>query len=129
MANASASDTLTCQRLYADEAGISLFAPLSIDVYPRPFAPPAAPFSVSELEPATRHGFLHLPAGWVGELHPSPIRMWIVVLSGEMEFEAGDGSTQHIVPGSALRLEDTRGAGHCSRVIGDVPAVLFAVHV
>lgn len=123
------SNTLTYFRLYPDQGGVSHFEPIDIEVVSREFAPPAAPFSVSELEPASRHGFLYLPSGWVGELHPSPIRMWIVVLSGEMEFEAGDGAKQRIVPGSVLLLEDTTGMGHCSRVLGAGAAVLSVVHV
>jgi hypothetical protein len=120
---------LSYLRLYSDDTGISHFAPVDIEVFPRDFAPPAAPFSVSALEPASRHGFLCLPSGWVGELHPSPIRMWIVVLSGEMEFEAGDGAKYRILPGSTLLLEDTCGRGHCSRVIGAGAATLAVVHV
>ena len=116
-------------RLFPDAAGVSHFEPIEIEVFLRAFAPPAAPFSVSALEPASRHGFLYLPGGWVGELHPSPIRMWSVVVSGEMEFEAGDGATQRILPGSALLLEDTVGMGHCSKVLGPSPAVLSVVHV
>ncbi len=123
------SHTLTYLRLYSDDAGISHFAPVGIEVTPREFAPPAAPFGVSALEPASRHGFLVLPSGWVGELHPSPIRMWVVVISGEMEFEAGDGAKHRIIPGSCLLLEDTTGMGHGSRVIGDGAAVLSVVHV
>jgi hypothetical protein len=76
--------------LYADEAGVSHFAPLEIEVFPRDFAPPASPFSVSALALASRYGFLQLPSGWVGDRHPSPLRMWAFVLSGQMEFEAGD---------------------------------------
>lgn len=121
--------TLSYLRLYADENGISHFAQVDIEVVLQAFAPPAQPFSVSALTPASRHGFLHLASGWVGELHPSPIRMWIVVLSGEMEFEAGDGERQRIIPGSTLLLEDTTGMGHCSRVIGTLDAVLSVVHV
>jgi hypothetical protein len=125
----SMSNTLKYLRLYSDDAGISHFAPIEIALAPREFAPPAAPFSVSALEPASRHGFLQLPAGWIGELHPSPIRMWIAVLSGEMEFEAGDGAKHCIVPGDCLLLEDTTGMGHGSRVLGADAAVLSVVHV
>lgn len=122
-------DTLTYLRLYPDAAGISHFAPIEIEVFPCEFAPPAPPFSVSVLQPASRHGFLHLPSGWAGDLHPSPIRMWIIVLSGQMEFEAGDGAKQRIAPGSTLLLEDTSGIGHRSRVLGASAAVLAVVHV
>lgn len=123
------SNTLTYLRLYSDDAGISHFAPVEIEVTPRDFAPPAEPFSVSALEPASRHGFLSLPSGWVGDLHPSPLRMWIVVIAGEMEFEAGDGAKHRLMPGSALLLEDTAGMGHRSHVNGEHAAVLSIVHV
>ena len=121
--------TLTYLRLYSDDAGISHFAPVEIEVAPRDFAPPAEPFSVSALEPASHHGFLSLPSGWIGDLHPSPLRMWIVVLAGEMEFEAGDGAKHRLAAGSTLLLEDTAGMGHRSHVVGDQAAVLSVVHV
>ncbi len=123
------SNTLSFLRLYPDSTGLSHFEPIDIEVYSREFAPPAAPFSVSEFKSASHHGFLYLPNGWVGDLHPSPIRMWIIVVSGEMEFEAGDGSKQQITAGSTLLLEDTAGPGHRSRVLGSMAAVLSVVHV
>ncbi|RZI43784.1 cupin domain-containing protein [Herbaspirillum sp. HC18] len=120
---------LRFSRLHADAGGVSHFDEIGIEVVPRDFAPPAAPFSVSAFEPASRCGFLYLPAGWVGEMHPSPLRMWIFVLAGEMEFEAGDGEKRVISPGSALLLEDTTGLGHVSRVLGHDAAALAAVHM
>lgn len=81
------------------------------------------------MAPASQLGILHLPAGWVGDLHPSPLRMWVFMLSGQMEFEAGDGRRQQIGPGSALLLEDTTGSGHRSRVLSNDVATLAVVHV
>ena len=121
----SAPLKFVCLRPDAD--GVSHFEDLSVDVFSRDFAPPATPFSVSELTPASQCGFLKLPAGWVGERHPSPIRMWAFFLTGEMEFEASDGDKRLCVPGTAMLLEDTTGDGHRSCVIGDVDAVLAAV--
>jgi hypothetical protein len=123
------SATLNYLRLYADKAGVAHFAPLEIEVSPRDFAPPAPPFRVSTLAPASRYGFLQLPSGWVGDLRPSPLRMWVFMLSGQMEFEAGDGERHQIGPGSALLLEDTVGFGHRSRVIGNDVAVFAVVHI
>jgi hypothetical protein len=70
------SATLNYLRLYADEADVSHFAPLEIEISPQDFAPPAPPFSASALAPASRYGLLHLPSGGVGDLHPSPLHMW-----------------------------------------------------
>jgi hypothetical protein len=111
------SATLNYLRLYADEAGVSHLAP------------PASPFSVSAVAPASRYGFLHVPSGWVGDRHPSLLRMWALVLSGQMEFEAGDGERHQLGSGSALLLEDTVGSGHRIRVIGNGAAVFAIVHV
>lgn len=123
------STTLTYLRLYSDDAGISHFAPVAIEVVAQDGAPSLAQLSGSALQPASRHGFLVLPSGWIGELQPSPARMWIIVTAGEMEFEAGDGAKHRLAPGSALLLEDTAGMGHRSHVIGGQAALLSVVHV
>ena len=116
-------------RLYADLSGESRFDSVSIPVTLQNFAPPASAFSVSPLTPATQAGFLHLPVGWIGEMHPSPIRMWIFVLQGEMHFEASNGDSHRIAPGSAVLLEDTVGIGHFSKVLGNSPAILAVVRL
>ncbi|HSN22211.1 MAG TPA: hypothetical protein VLS49_16125 [Usitatibacter sp.] len=116
-------------RLVPDSSGESHFVPLEIDVTMRSFAPPAPPFGVSEPMPASQCGFLVVPPGFLGELHPSPTRMWIFFLRGEMDFEASDGERRRCVPGDAILLEDTTGKGHSSRVIGESPAVLAAVRL
>jgi hypothetical protein len=118
---------LSFVRLRPDTNGASHFESLSVDVVRKDFAPPAAPFFVSEVAPASQCGFLKLPAGWVGDTHPSSIRMWVFFLSGEMEFEASDGEKRKCVPGTALLLEDTTGDGHKSRVVGDADALLAVV--
>ena len=120
---------LSFSRLVANADGGSSFVEVEIPIVGQEFAPPALPFGVSPLSPASQCGFLHLAAGWVGELHPSPIPMWIFVLNGQMEFEATDGGRRRIRPGSALLLEDTTGRGHVSRVLGDEDATLAVVRL
>lgn len=123
------SAELSFSRLVPTSDGGSRFDSIAIPVMLQNFAPPAQPFSVSALSQASQCGFLHLPAGWVGEMHPSPIRMWIFVLEGEMHFEASNGEAQHIKPGSALLLEDTAGQGHVSRVLGTRAVTLAVVRL
>jgi hypothetical protein len=118
------SKDLTFPRLIADARGGSRFDSITVPLTLQNFAPPASPFSVSTLAPATQCGFLHLPANWVGEMHPSPLRMWIFVLQGEMHFEASNGEWRSLAPGSAVLLEDTQGVGHFSKVLGHQAAVL-----
>ncbi|PLP98312.1 cupin [Cupriavidus pauculus] len=121
--------TLAFGRIYADDAGESHFGALSFDMAERSFAPPAPPFWVSRMDEAVRQGFLVVPTGWVGDLHPAPVRMWIFLLDGEMTFEASDGECRSLVPGSALLLDDTRGKGHRSWVIGGNIATLAMVEM
>lgn len=123
------ASALSYVRLMSDAAGDSHFVPLDIEMTTRNFAPPAPSFDVSELAPASRVGFLRVPRGWIGELHPSPVRMWVFFLSGEMEFEASDGAIRPGVPGTAMLLEDTTGKGHSSRVVGNADAILVVVQV
>lgn len=123
------STELTFSRLVSTSDGGSRFEPVAVPVTLHDFAPPARPFSVSPLSQASQCGFLHLPAGWVGERHPSPIRMWIFVLEGEMHFEASNGEARHIKPGSALLLEDTQGQGHFSCVLGTSAVTLAVVRL
>ncbi|MCT9074916.1 cupin domain-containing protein [Cupriavidus gilardii] len=120
---------LLFDRLYADATGESHFAPLSVAMTERVFAPPAPAFWVSSLAEATQQGFLFLPAGWTGERHPSPIRMWIFVLSGAMEFQASDGDSRPLPTGRALMLEDTSGKGHLSWVVGPDDVTLAVVQL
>ena len=123
------STDLVFPRLFADSNGGSRFDTVEIPVTLQNFAPLALPFSVSPLAPATQCGFLYLPVGWIGDMHPSPIRMWIFVLQGEMHFEASNGDSQKIAAGSAVLLEDTVGVGHFSKVLGSNPAILAAVRL
>ena len=120
---------LSYLRLISDSAGESHFVPLNIEMTTRTFAPPAPSFEVSEMAPAAKVGFLRVPKGWMGELHPSPVRMWVFFLGGAMEFEASDGEIRPGVPGQAILLEDTTGKGHLSRVTGNADAILALVQV
>lgn len=116
-------------RLRVDAQGESHLERGELPLAPADFAPPAPPMEVSSPEPAAGWRLLRLPPRWVGDWHPSPARMWIFCLAGEMEFEASDGAVAQARPGSALLLEDTVGRGHRSRVMGEAPALLAAVRV
>ncbi|BCZ81768.1 hypothetical protein PTKU64_54430 [Paraburkholderia terrae] len=120
---------LSFPQLFSDSSGESHFASVNLQLVTRNFAPPAASFDVSDFADATRCGFLRAPGGWVGDLHPSPMRMWAFILSGEVEFEASDGERRRVAAGGAILLEDTTGKGHQSRVIGEAPALLAVVQV
>ena len=116
-------------RLRSDVRGESHMDPQELAIQSAGFVPPAPPLGVSSMEPAAGWRFLQLPSGWIGEWHPSPKRMWIFCLDGEMDFESSDGTVLRVKHGSAMLLEDTTGKGHRSRVVGDRDALLVAVQL
>ncbi|NEU95247.1 cupin domain-containing protein [Bradyrhizobium sp. UFLA 03-164] len=54
--------------------------------------------------------------GW----HPDPARQLVITLSGTLEFETADGRFT-LRQGDVLFTEDTSGAGHNWKMIGDAP--------
>jgi len=73
-----------------------------------------------------------LPAGWVGEWHPSPALQWVVPLSGRWFIETQDGTRVEMGPGDVHWGADIApGAdpaiGHLSGVLGDAPCVQIMV--
>lgn len=115
--------------LTEDADGISHFADGTIPLALGDFAPPAPPLLISESEPSARVVFLTLPPGWGGEKHRSPRRQIDACLSGRLSIEAGDGAVREIGAGGIWRMEDTRGQGHVSRVVGDAPVELMIVQL
>jgi hypothetical protein len=117
-------------RLFSDDQGSShMEKNLHVNFEMKDFAPPAPAIGVSALQTASACAFLSVPAGFVGDLHPSPKRQWLVFVSGQMEFETSDGERFLGRPGTPVLLEDTSGVGHRSTVPGDAPAVMLAVQL
>jgi hypothetical protein len=65
--------------------------------------------------------------GTVLELHPAPRRQYVITLSGSWEIQASGGASRIFKPGDVMLAEDTTGAGHVSRVLGDEPHVFMTV--
>jgi hypothetical protein len=61
------------------------------------------------------------------EFHNAPRRQYVVLLSGAMEVEIGDGTKRQFGPGDVLVAEDLTGKGHITRNIGDEPRISLAV--
>ena len=115
-------------RIYSDPDGCSHFETLSVEMRLKDYAPPATPLYTSSPESAEACVFLELPVGWFGDWHPTPVRQWLFLLTGECEFETGDGECCRRRAGDVVMLDDTVGKGHRTRVVGDVPSRIAAVH-
>jgi hypothetical protein len=73
--------------------------------------------------------FLELPVGWYGDWYPTPVRQWLILMTGECEFEAGDSEKMIRKAGDVVLLDDTTGKGHQTKVLGDVPVRIAAIHL
>ncbi len=116
-------------RIYSDDDGCSHFEKKRITLSSTDYAPPAPVLNTSTKEPADRYVFLELPVGWYGDWHPTPVRQWLVLMSGECEFEAGDGEKEIRKAGDLVLLDDTSGKGHQTKVLGDTSVQITAVHL
>lgn len=115
-------------RIYADSKGCSHFEVKHVDLASQDYAPPAFPLNTSTAEPADRSVFLELPVGWYGDWHPTPVRQWLILMTGMCEFEAEDGDRVKCGAGDVVMLDDLMGKGHQTRVLGDEPVRIAAIH-
>jgi quercetin dioxygenase-like cupin family protein len=120
---------LNYTRLFEDREGESHFEDVDVEVAPVDFAPPAPPLNLSKPLPAERIILADVPAGWVGDWHPTPSRQFAIVLSGELEVEVSDGDVRRIEPGGVVLLEDAGGKGHLSRALGETEARIAFVQL
>ncbi|MBC2734252.1 MAG: cupin domain-containing protein [Desulfobacteraceae bacterium] len=115
-------------RIYADADGCSHFEIQTVGLETKDYAPPAPPLNTSALASADNSLFLELPVGWYGDWHPTPVRQWLILMSGECEFEAGDGERAIRKAGDVVMLDDTMGKGHQTKVLGKVAVRMAAIH-
>ena len=67
------------------------------------------------------------PATSFSDFHNAPRREYVVVMSGAMEIEIGDGTTRQRAAGDVLVAEDLTGKGHITRGVGTDPRVSLSV--
>jgi len=115
-------------RIYADEEGCSHFETNEIDMEAKDYAPPAPSLNTSSLASADNSVFLELPIGWYGEWHPTPVRQWLILMTGICKFEAGDGERVTCKAGDLVMLDDLIGKGHQTKVIGNESVRIAAIH-
>ena len=113
-------------RMYNDAEGESHFEDLALDLEQRDFAPPAAPAMVGAFVGASGTLFFGAAPGWGGDVpHPSPQRQVFCVMRGLVEVTVSDGERRRFSAGDLIVLDDTRGKGHATRVIGTDDLLFF----
>lgn len=105
-------------RLYCDEAGESHFDDIEIELLATDYVSSAPSIELSNPTQASHVRFMRARAGWRSDWHTSSVRALFLVLTGDWEVSASDGESRRLGVGSALLVEDVRGKGHGSRVVG-----------
>jgi len=108
-------------RLYPDEKGISHFMEAHMDLHPYGYGMGmyySIPIATKTIE------IFYAPSDFVMGLHNAPAKQFVIVLSGTMEIESGDGEKRLFKPGNILLVEDTTGQGHKTRSVGKKELVL-----
>lgn len=116
-------------RVFSDDAGESHLATATLSVQSERFAPPAPPLDVSAVSRATGWSLLRFAPDWVGGWHCTPFRQWMFVLAGEATVRTSDGSQCDLRAGSICLLEDTRGKGHLTTLVGSHEVLTVAVRI
>jgi len=78
---------------------------------------------------AERIGFVRIAQGRRSDWHPAPSKRFVMVLSGMLEIEVGDGERRNFGPGNVLLVTDAEGRGHLTNVIGNEDVFLVWVPV
>jgi quercetin dioxygenase-like cupin family protein len=81
------------------------------------------------LLPALSVGYLRITAGFRADWHPAPRKQYVMVLSGTMEVEAGDGERRTSTARSVLLVTDVDGRGHRTNALGSEGVFLVWVPI
>lgn len=76
---------------------------------------------LSEKQQATGIIFRETDGDYDYDWHNAPCRQYVIMLDGEVEIEAGDGTKRRFGTGDVLLAEDTAGRGHISRAVEGRP--------
>jgi hypothetical protein len=108
-------------RIYADEQGETHIGVLDVAEHEAPLGPPPNPVGrMTEIETVTSFVTLSVPAGTEAPSHNAPQPYICIVLSGEGEVTASDGTTLRLGPGGLIYCDDVSGKGHVTRSLTDV---------
>lgn len=111
-------------RIYSDEQGETHIGVRELSERDAPFGPPPNPVGrMTEIEAVTSLVTFSVPAGTEVPAHNAPQPYICIVLSGEGEVMASDGSTVRLGPGGVLYCDDLSGKGHVTRSITDLSLV------
>ena len=120
--------------VYSDANGVTHFrterlAWEAVAVEQKDGAPQSLQNFVTPYVNAEKMGFVRVARGLRTDWHPAPSKRFVMVLSGLLEIEVGDGERRNFGPGNVLLVTDAEGRGHLTNVIGNEDAFFVWVPV
>ena len=113
-------------RIYADEQGETHIGVLDVAEHEAPLGPPPNPVGrMTEIETVTSFVTLSVPVGTEAPSHNAPQPYICIVLSGQGEIVASDGTSLRVGPGELIFFDDVTGKGHITRAITDLHVALI----
>ena len=106
-------------RMYQGDDNLSYFSPMP-EMFPAPLNQWSAP------RPLTGFRFMCWEDGFI-DFHPEVINNCGIFLSGELELETSDGSTEILHAGDVCLGQDTTGEGHIDRARGATHTFLIVM--
>ena len=103
-------------RVYTGDDGQSHFQELDL---------PTNDWEPVALKPGADAVFRCFPEGDFHDWHNESRRQYAGILTGEVRFEIGDGSTRTLYPGGVALGEDLTGQGHTSTIVKGPSSVIF----
>ncbi len=113
-------------RMHADEQGVTHIGVREVPTRDAALGPPPNP--VGRMTDAIKVSSLvtfSAPAGTSAAWHTAPQPYVCIVLSGEGEVVASDGTTLRLHPGDVIFFDDVTGTGHITRAITDLHVALI----
>jgi quercetin dioxygenase-like cupin family protein len=108
-------------RIYSDEQGETHIGVRDLPEHEARVGPPPNPMGrMTEIEAVTSFVMFSAPAGTEVPSHNAPQPYICIVLSGEGEVTASDGTTVRLGPGGLIYCDDVSGKGHVTRSITDL---------
>jgi quercetin dioxygenase-like cupin family protein len=113
-------------RMYADEQGETHLGVLEVPRHDAALGPPPNPVGrMTDRIPVSSLVTYSAPAGTGATWHNAPQPYVCIVLSGEGEIVASDGTSLRVGPGALIFFDDVTGKGHITRAITDLHVALI----
>ena len=127
--SAQQPQTLRYAVVFSDSNDVTHFRDEELPWQVQKSSDPRTAILVTPFLDAEKIGFLRIPAGYSADWHPAPGKRFVMVLSGVMEVEAGDGERRKFTAGSVALVTDVKGRGHRTSVVGNQEVLLVWVPV